>query len=459
MLSKSPRSPDLVKLYLHQMGRIPAISEEEERELATDLEGSRRRLIESMLDGVLPLKRLCALMSKVVEGNAPLERVFLVDVREDGDRERFLIDLRKLERRIRRALQAAEKAVRAYLEAPKSSQNHDLRRAIHKHVDGARGMLASLQLQVAYLVSVPLEMRAALRRVKGAARRARLAAPAEREQRLLELHQEQCQAGATTKMLRRYLEAVRSAEQDYNDAKCRLSAKNLRLVVSIAKGYRNKGLPFLDLIQEGNTGLIRALDRYQGSRGNKFSTYATWWIKQSITRSIAYQSRTVRMPIHAINTLNKLNELRETFWKRAGREASLDELAELTDLPLEEVTRLLGLGRSPLSLDQHCGGDEDCQFSETLCDESADRALDVSQRNMLREQVSRALGNLSAREREVLCMRFGLGGVSAHTLQEVGKRFEVSRERVRQIEMSALQKLKLPVRREKLRAFWEEMSE
>jgi len=218
-------------------------------------------------------------------------------------------------------------------------------------------------------------------------------------------------------------------------------------------------LPFLDLIQEGNTGLMKALARYQASRGNKFSTYATWWIKQTITRSIAYQSRTVRIPIHAINNLNRLIEEREVFVQKEGREPTIDEMARLSKLPSKEVNRLLELNRTSLSLDQPYGAGEEGQLSETIEDDRSRAPIEVSQQSQLKDRIKKLLKQLSYREREVLKLRYGLDDGNMYTLEEVGQMFKVSRERIRQVEVGALQKLQLPVRRDKLKAFWEEINE
>jgi RNA polymerase primary sigma factor len=266
------------------------------------------------------------------------------------------------------------------------------------------------------------------------------------------------QAQAELDQLSIYLDRVEQGKQRYEEAKKALSKKNLRLVVSIAKKFRNKGLPFLDLIQEGNTGLMKALDRYQASRGNKFSTYATWWIKQTITRSIAYQSRTVRIPIHAINNLNRLIEDREDFLKRNGRKPTLEEMARISDIAVKEVTRLLELHRSSLSLDQPYGNGDEGYFGELIEDQKSETPVDASQHAMLKESIQSLLKTLSYREREVLKLRYGLGDGYTYTLEEVGAIFKVSRERIRQIEVGALQKLQLPQRRDKLRGFWEEVA-
>ncbi len=404
------------------------------------------------------------MLERVQSKKLPIDRALLLDVRDTAQREALWQRLASTISGVRSLLRRIKKRFRSYLEAADNGQDRlALRTRIRTDVERAVALLEPYNIQVSLLEALFERARAALRRIKGAERklRAQLKNNGEAEavrtlrRSLIDL---EVDAAATPKMLRRYVDSVREARAAYEAAKKRLSAKNLRLVVSIAKSYRNKGLPFLDLIQEGNTGLMKALDRYQASRGNKFSTYATWWIKQTITRSIAYQSRTVRIPIHAINNLSRLIEEREGFVKRRGREPSLDELAEITGLNPQEVQRLLELNRGALSLDQPYGGGEDCHFGDLLQDQRASDAIELSQKSQLRERVNKILKQLSHRERDVLRLRYGLDDGTTHTLEEVGRRFKVSRERIRQIEVGALQKLQLPIRREKLRAFWEEIN-
>jgi RNA polymerase primary sigma factor len=247
---------------------------------------------------------------------------------------------------------------------------------------------------------------------------------------------------------------VRQDLDVYEDAKRVLARRNLRLVVAMAKKYRSQGLPFLDLIQEGNTGLMKALDRFQVTRGYKFSTYATWWIKQAIGRSIAENSRTMRVPSHAVRELKLLNVQRELFVQQRGHEPSVEEMADFADMSTGEVNRLFALSRSWLSLDQPYGRDEDTMFSDLVQDDSVHAPVDASQERQLKERIDEVLGELTSREREVIKRRFGLDGHRIATLEEVGRAFNVSRERVRQIESVALRKLKMPGRLQRLRPFW-----
>jgi RNA polymerase primary sigma factor len=456
---------DLVKVYLNQMSDIPPISVEEERVLAADLEATRERLRDRILLAGVPVSRSIELLEKVRRRELPIDRVLLVDVTDPATRNEVYEALDVALPALERLLRLVRRDFKAYL-APDlhADRRLRLRKAVRARLEEAVALLAPFNLQISRLFPLVEEVHDGLRRMKSARRRVgalelRRAPKEAIEQAEREFVEAQVEALATPKTLRRYLEEVHDLRAVYEESKKRLSRKNLRLVVSIAKKFRNKGLPFLDLIQEGNTGLMKALDRYQASRGNKFSTYATWWIKQTITRSIAYQSRTVRIPIHAINNLNRLIEEREAFVKREGREPTTDEMSEISKLPSKEVNRLLELNRTSLSLDQPYGSGEEGLFGDLIEDEKTPPPVEASQHSLLKERISKLLKQLSYREREVLKLRYGLDDGNTYTLEEVGQIFHVSRERIRQIEVGALQKLQLPVRREKLQAFWEEINE
>jgi RNA polymerase primary sigma factor len=463
MSTKSGSDHDLVKVYLHQMSRIPPISVEEERVLASDLEQTRGELRRRILRSAVSIARALEILERVHERKLPIDRAMLLDVRSVSARDDLLESIPSTVKTVRKLVSRAQDHFRSYLSESDTQERLRVRAQVRDRIEEAVEALEPYNIQVSLLEQMFESARSALRQIKGAERKVRALAKSRTRGGELrdargELTQLEVECVATPKILRRYVAHVREGRDGYEAAKKRLSAKNLRLVVSIAKSYRQKGLPFLDLIQEGNTGLMKALDRYQASRGNKFSTYATWWIKQTITRSIAYQSRTVRIPIHAINNLTRLIEERESFIKRRGREPSIDEMADIAEMAPQEVNRLFELNRTALSLDQPYGGGEDCQFGDLIRDDRATDAVEVTQKSQLRDRMNKILKQLSHREREVLRLRYGLDDGNTHTLEEVGKRFKVSRERIRQIEVGALQKLQLPVRREKLRAFWEEIN-
>jgi RNA polymerase primary sigma factor len=255
------------------------------------------------------------------------------------------------------------------------------------------------------------------------------------------------------KSLRLRCRQLRGQFQEFEDVKRELSSGNLRLVVSIAKKYRNRGLSFLDLIQEGNTGLMRAVDKYEYRRGFKFSTYATWWIRQAITRAIADQARTIRIPVHMIDVLMRLRNTARKLLQEMGREPTTEETALAAGVSLEETERVLDIGRHPVSLDRPIGEGDDCSFGEFVQDTSTENPAKLANNGLLRERIEELLKTLTYREREIIRLRYGLADGYSYTLEEVGRIFKVTRERVRQIEAKAVAKLQNPVRSRYLEAF------
>jgi RNA polymerase primary sigma factor len=457
----SRRIDDPVRMYLTQMGEIPLLTREQEISLAKKIEVTRKRFRRKVLECDYALRTVVTVLQQVHEGDLPFDRTVKVSVTENLEKNQILgrmpanlktlnhlldLDLREFKtlihpkttledrRRLRRSIKlrrfkmvtlVEELSIRTQKVQPLmkrleqiSNRMDELVRQIHdlKGKRSSKEDLANLRKELRDLMLMTLE---------------------------------------SPESLRKRTELMRIRFAEYEQAKRDLSGGNLRLVVSIAKKYRNRGLSFLDLIQEGNTGLMRAVDKYEYRRGYKFSTYATWWIRQAITRAIADQARTIRIPVHMIETMSRLRNVSKKLLQEKGREPTIEETAKAAGISIEETRRVLKISRHPISLDRPVGESEDSYFGDFIEDDSTESPVTAATHEMLKEKIDQVLKTLTYREREIIKLRYGLGDGYTYTLEEVGRIFKVTRERVRQIEAKAVRKLQHPVRARQLEGFLE----
>jgi RNA polymerase primary sigma factor len=456
-------SNDPIRLYLSQMAEIPLLAREEEISLAKKIEVTRKRFRRTVLGCQLALGTAAAMLGKVQRGVLPFDRTIKVSLTERLTKEQILrrmpLNLRTLELVIQRNREDFARLTnrRVSPQARKAARKRFIcgRRKALTLVEELSLRTRRVQAMMRQIEEIADRMEVLRRQTVATGRNP---AGADRRANLRkELRELMILTQESPKSLRSRVELMKTQHRDYEQVKRQLSGGNLRLVVSIAKKYRNRGLSFLDLIQEGNTGLMRAVDKYEYRRGYKFSTYATWWIRQAITRAIADQARTIRIPVHMIDVLSKLKNTSKRLLQELGREPTTEETALAAGLTLEETRRVLNIGRHPVSLDRPVGESEDSCFGEFIEDDGLPRPHKAASNEMLREKIEGLLKTLTYREREIIRLRYGLGDGYTYTLEEVGRIFKVTRERVRQIESKAVHKLQHPVRSQQLAGFLEQV--
>ncbi|GIX00083.1 MAG: RNA polymerase sigma factor SigA [Pirellulaceae bacterium] len=450
---------DPVRLYLSQMSAIPLLSREEEVALAKRIEIHRRLFRRSLLGNAQALRQTVQILNRVYVGELPFDRTIKVSLTEQLTKEQItrrmphnLATLNRLMERKRQVfLRIVQRSTPAEEKSRLKRQYVRLRRKCVTLVEELSLRSRRVIPNMAQLERLADRMEFLRRRIdelQGDPSRRRQYEQCQRELRQLIVQTEE-----SPRSLRRRCQEFREHFTQFEAVKRELSQGNLRLVVSIAKKYRNRGLSFLDLIQEGNTGLMRAVDKFEYRRGFKFSTYATWWIRQAITRAIADQARTIRIPVHMIDVLTRIRQLQKKLTQQLRREPTIAEIAQHMDMPFEEVQRIMDIGNQPASLDRPVGEGEDNCFGEFIEDDSYGDTLELTENSALKDRIETMLKSLTYRERQIIRLRYGLVDGCQYTLEEVGRIFKVTRERVRQIEAKAVQKLKHPQRAKLLEGY------
>ena len=459
MVDITEKIDDPVRMYLTQMGEIPLLTRAQEIHLARQIGTTRARFRAKLLECEYVCQQAFRVLSRVHRGELPFDRTVQVSVTDRLEKDQILGRLPHNLRTLDVLLKQNKADYRIALSKKrKMAERREAWARLGRRRRRCVRLVEELGLRTQRIEAMIPTLEGFVVRLKELKSKIdahkKSKQPPSGRQKLVEEYRailKACQE--TPRSLKRRVDEIRRIFAKYQQAKRGLSEGNLRLVVSIAKKYRNRGLSFLDLIQEGNAGLMRAVDKFEYRRGFKFCTYATWWIRQAITRAVADQSRTIRIPVHMVETMSRVRNVARQLLQEYGREPTIEEIAARAGTPVDETRRVTAMSRYPISLDRPVGNSEDSHFGDLLPDQGAENPAVGAAQEMLRNRIAKVLKSLSYREREIIKLRYGLGDGYSYTLEEVGHIFKVTRERIRQIEAKAVRKLQAPARSEELSGF------